>query len=170
MSIDSGGLRSAGPPTISLRPARADDESYLLGLTGRLASFPLPGWRTAREIDVADHPALLAALRDPDPTTLLLVAELNGTRRGYIFVTSRVDFFTAAPHGHIEVLAVEADAAGQGIGKALVNAAEDWARGRGYGSMTLNVFARNMAARAVYDRLGYEQEMVRYRKGIDESP
>ncbi|MHB1329100.1 MAG: GNAT family N-acetyltransferase [Gemmatimonadales bacterium] len=151
---------------ITLRPAQASDEPFLLGLTHRLASFPLPGWRTAHEIDVGDHPAIRTALQDADPGTLLLVALVDEVPRGYIFVTTRVDFFTQEPHGHIEVLAVEADAAGRGIGKALVNAAEAWVQERGYRSMTLNVFAGNEAARAVYDRLGYLPEMVRYRKEI----
>ncbi len=155
---------------ITLRPARADDEPFLLGLTHRLASFPLPGWRTAREIDVGDHPAIRSALGAPDPGTLLLIAEFDEAPRGYIFVTTRVDFFTNEPHGHIEVLAVEADAAGRGIGKELVRAAEGWARERGYRAMTLNVFAGNEAARAVYDRLGYLPEMVRYRKEIPGDP
>lgn len=169
-SIRSGEPTSDGPPSITLRPARPDDESFLLGLTWRLAAFPLPGWRTAREIDVADHPAILAALRQPDPGTLLLVAEADHAPRGYIFVTSRVDFFTAEPHGHIEVLAVEVDAAGRGIGKALIGAAERWATARGYRSLTLNVFAANELARAVYDRLGYQPEMVRYRKALGDEP
>ena len=50
---------------VVIRPAETADEAFLLGLTPQLAPFPLPSWRTALEIDRADHEILLAALRRP---------------------------------------------------------------------------------------------------------
>jgi RimJ/RimL family protein N-acetyltransferase len=47
-----------------------------------------------------------------------------------------------------------------------MDAAEAWSARRGYSQVTLNVFATNERARAVYARLGYEPELVRYRKSI----
>jgi Acetyltransferase (GNAT) family len=46
-------------------------------------------------------------------------------------------------------------AAGGGAGRALMAAAEDWARDQERARMTLEVFASNAAARAAYARLGY---------------
>ena len=43
----------------------------------------------------------------------------------------------------------------QGIGKALLNAAEHAAKENGATSMTLHVFANNTRARHVYEKLGY---------------
>ncbi|MEO8451367.1 MAG: GNAT family N-acetyltransferase [Gemmatimonadota bacterium] len=150
-----------------LRPPLPSDEQFLIALTERLAAFPLPPWRTAAEVAAADHPILLDALRRPSPDSLVLVAEPEpGQRAGFIFATTRTDYFTGQPQGYIEVLAVVPGMERRGIGRALMDGAEQWARSLGYTQMTLNVFARNEAARAVYDRLGYEPELLRYWKQL----
>ena len=65
------------------------------------------------------------------------------------------------------MLAVARDAEGRGVGGALMRAAEDWARERGYGKLTLNVFEGNARARAVYAHLAYRPETMRYIKFLD---
>jgi GNAT superfamily N-acetyltransferase len=157
-----------------LRPARRTDGPALLRLTARLAAFPVPSHRQASEIELADHAILRQALEEPAEDALLLVADdpADGTV-GYIFVTTRIDYFTGQPHAHIEILTVAAGQEGKGVGRALMDAAEAWSASRGYSQVTLNVFAANERARAVYARLGYEPELVRYRKSIttgDASP
>lgn len=153
------------------RAATVDDEPFLLGLTARLAAFPVPDWRTADEIAKADHPILLEALRRPTPQTLLLIAEgPEGSPAGYVFARTGTDYFSNQPHAHIEVLAVEPRFEGQGLGRALLEQAETWADRQGYGQITLNVFARNERARQVYEHLGYQPETVHYRKSLPGSP
>jgi aminoglycoside 6'-N-acetyltransferase len=44
---------------------------------------------------------------------------------------------------------------GQGIGEALMGAAEDWARAHGISRVVLDMAAANAGARRFYDRLGY---------------
>jgi len=66
----------------------------------------------------------------------------------------------------VEVLAVETASQGQGVGRLLMDAAEAWARSRGYRRITLNVFAQNERARQIYERLGYEPETVHYLKEL----
>jgi GNAT superfamily N-acetyltransferase len=150
-----------------LRPATAADEAFLLALTPRLADFPLPPWRTRAEIAAADHPILLAALHRPTPETVILVAEdPASTPAGYVFVATAADYFTRRPHAHVEILAVAPEAVGRGLGRMLLEAAEAWARDRGYGAIGLNVFAANDRARAVYDHLGYRPETIHYWKVI----
>jgi ribosomal protein S18 acetylase RimI-like enzyme len=150
-----------------LRKPLPSDEPFLLAITERLASFPVPRWRTAEMIAAADHAILLDALHRPNPETLILVAEPEpGRPAGFIFATSKTDYFTGERHAHIEVLAVLPEMERRGIGRSLMEAAEAWATSRGYGQMTLNVFAQNEGARAVYDRLGYHQELVRYWKAL----
>jgi GNAT superfamily N-acetyltransferase len=153
--------------TPALRPASPGDEPFLLALTARLAAFPVPHWRTRGEIAAADHQILLEALHHPGPESLVLVAESPaGFPAGCIFVSTKRDYFTGRPHAHVEVLAVVEAAQGRGVARALMNAAEEWAKARGDDAITLNVFDRNAAARALYDRLGYEPETVHYRKGL----
>ena len=152
---------------MAIRDARAEDEAALVALTGRLALFEVPAWRTAAQITAADHPLLRDALRHPVPENSIVVAESpTGTIAGFVFSTTRQDYFTGTAHAHIEILTVAESAEGQGVGRALLAAAEGWARGRGYAHVTLNVFATNARARAVYERSGYEQETVHYLKPI----
>ena len=152
----------------AIRSARVDDEAFLLSLLPRLADFPLPAWRTAGDIAAGDRPLLLEALHGRIDHAAILVAELppGGPRAGYVFATTRHDYFTRAAHAHVEVLAVEPDAERRGVARALMDAIEEWARRRGYGCVTLNVFDRNARARALYDALGYEPETIRFRKAL----
>jgi ribosomal protein S18 acetylase RimI-like enzyme len=151
----------------SLRPALPEDEGVLLALMNHLADFPVPLWRTSEEITRADRPMLLSALREPSPETVIIVAEDSlGTVCGYVFVSTHYDFFTGQPHAHIEVVAVDPSFRGQGIGRMLMAEAERWARSRGYDRVTLNVFAANVRAKGLYERLGFEAETVHYLKEL----
>jgi RimJ/RimL family protein N-acetyltransferase len=58
----------------------------------------------------------------------------------------------------------------RGIGRALMEAAEDWARDVGVAKIELHVFPYNVGAIALYERLGYRREGLRlrhYRRGRD---
>lgn len=159
---------SHGPSRLSVRPARGDDEPFLTALLPRLADFPLPAWRTADEIARGDRAILLDALHGRTEHTAILVAELSpgGERAGYVFATTKHDYFTQAAHAHVEVLAVATGAEHRGVARTLMASIEQWARGRGYRHVTLNVFDRNTRAKALYDRLGYEPETIQYRKAL----
>lgn len=152
----------------AIRAAVPADESRLLALLPQLADFPLPEWRTPRQVAEADLKILLEALHSPTPETSIFVAEQPAdTIAGFIFSTTRQDYFTGKPHAHIEVLTVADEARGKGVARALIEAAELWARRRGYANVTLNVFARNTRAAAVYQKLGYSPETLHYIKPLD---
>jgi len=51
----------------------------------------------------------------------------------------------------------------QGIGRALMEAGEAWAREVGVTKLELHVFPHNHAAIALYEQLGYEREGYRRR-------
>ncbi len=58
----------------------------------------------------------------------------------------------------------------RGVGRALMAAAEDWARGVGVRKIELHVFPYNEPAIALYEDLGYEREGLRrvhYQRGGD---
>ena len=151
-----------------IRPVRTDDEPFLLSLLPRLADFPLPAWRSADEIAQADRQILRDSLTGALLHSVILVAELpsGGERVGYVLATTKHDYFTRTAHAHVEVLAVDAAAERRGVARALMDAVEEWARRRGYGWVTLNVFDTNSRARALYDNLGYDRETIQYRKGL----
>jgi GNAT superfamily N-acetyltransferase len=152
---------------LTIREAGAADEAALVELTPRLAAFPVPSWRTAGEIAEADRPILRAALRGELDGAVVLVAEDEGEGIvGFVFATTKSDYFTREAHGHVEVLVVAPSAEGRGVASRLMEAIEAWARSRRLAWMTLNVFDGNARARQVYEHLGYEAETIHYRKAL----
>ena len=157
------------PPTVRLRPAEPRDEESVLALAARLAEFGPVGDRTASEIVGAERAALGAAFAHlPDGAALLVADAGDGAVVGFVFVETRVDYFTGAPHGHVGILAVAAEAEGLGVGRALLGAAEAWAAECGFTHLTLTVFEPNVRARRVYERFGFAPELITYRKRLTE--
>jgi GNAT superfamily N-acetyltransferase len=154
--------------TLTIRAARGEDEPFLLALSARLADFPVPAWRTPAEIGAADHEILLQALHHPVADSMIWLAEGEpGKLLGYVFATTRFDYFTKLPHAHVEILVLDSASEGRGVARALMDNAEDWARSRGYGRVTLNVFATNAKAKGLYEHLGYQPETVHYLKDLE---
>jgi len=133
----------------------------------RLASFRPPAWRAPDEIVGGEARTLQAFFAEPPAGSALLIAESEtGVRLGLAYLERLQDYFTLEAHGHLGMLVVTEEAAGKGVGGALVRAAEAWARGEGYRRLTLTVFEANHAARAVYEHLGYAPETLRYVKTL----
>jgi ribosomal protein S18 acetylase RimI-like enzyme len=151
-----------------IRPAQPEDREFVLQLTPRLTQgFPLPPGRTAEEVVQAETRTLAAALDSPDSDTALLVAERpDGHRGGMVYLQQPVDYFRQRPHAHVAILTVSSEWEGQGAGRALLEAAEGWARSRGVEMITLHVFVGNARAQAVYERQGYVAETLRYVKWL----
>src|SRR5262245_37766138 len=113
----------------SVRPARADDRDFVIGLAPRLTDgFPLPRWRTSEEVTRTEAATLDLALTVlPDGNALLIAESAGGERAGLVYLERMYDYYRR-PHGHVGILAVAAEAEGQGVGRALMDAAERWAR------------------------------------------
>jgi ribosomal protein S18 acetylase RimI-like enzyme len=70
--------------------------------------------------------------------------------------------------GWVYYLGVDPGAQGKGLGRTLMNAAEDWLRGRGVAKLMLMVRPDNTQVQAFYQSIGYdEQERVIYAKWLD---
>jgi GNAT superfamily N-acetyltransferase len=147
-----------------IRPVLPDDRAFVLAAAHRLASFGPPAWRPSEDIVNGEVRTLEGFFATPPAGSSLLIAESEGARVGFAYLERLQDYFTLEPHGHVGMLVVTEEAAGKGAGGALMRAAEAWARERGYRRLTLNVFATNHAARAVYEHLGYAPETLRYVK------
>jgi ribosomal protein S18 acetylase RimI-like enzyme len=153
---------------ITIRQAAEGDRTFILSLADRLADFDCPPWRSAQEIADGDRRALAEAIDSPSVDNGLFVAQLDGHPAGCLLMWTLDDYFTAERHAHISVIAVTRAAEGHGVGRALMNHAEQWARERGHSRITLSVFESNRRARALYERAGFHIEMRRYVKPLSE--
>jgi ribosomal protein S18 acetylase RimI-like enzyme len=151
--------------TILVRPGSREDEEFVLAAAGRLAELGPPSWIPRGEIVAREARTLRAYIEHGDVgSALLLAVRADGTRLGFVFLETKEDYFSGEPHGHVGMLAVAPEAEGCGVGRLLMTAAEKWSRDRGFGKLTLNVFDDNHRARALYERLDYRAETVRYVK------
>lgn len=152
---------------ITVRDGTAADRDFVIDTARRFAAFGPPPWRSAQEV-VAGEVRCLDDFFDGRLTgPALVIAEDAGVAAGFAFLEPAVDYFSGDRHGHVGMIAVTEEAEGRGAGAALMRAAEEWARARGYPKLTLNVFEGNRRARNVYERFGYQVETVRYVKPID---
>lgn len=92
----------------------------------------------------------------------MYVAELDGRPAGCAYLVTLVDYFNLNPHAHLSVLAVTADAEGQGVATALLDKSVEWAKARGSDRLTLSALVTNSRARTLYERKGFAGEYIRY--------
>lgn len=153
---------------ITIRNARPDDRDGIIALVPRLRAFGPSSLRPIEDLDRAEADALNQALDNLAEDAALLVAELNDKPgiAGVAFILTYTDYFTLERHGHISILSVAESAEGQGVGRALLDAVDEWAKSLGYRFVTLNVFGDNKRARAVYERAGYEIDSIKYAKRL----
>ena len=153
-------------PHVVIRAAVESDAPALLTLADRLPAF---GPTTHDAVDIAqrERRALAEALSHPNDSSALLVAELSPLGLiGVIHLDTRRDYFTDQAHGYVAILAVAREAEGQGVGRALLEAAEAWARAKGFTKLTLAVFTENRHAKDVYQRLGWRPELETWYKSL----
>jgi ribosomal protein S18 acetylase RimI-like enzyme len=150
-----------------VRLAQADDDEFILAVAGRLASFELPAWRKRSETLAGIRADIARHLRELPPASHLFVAEdEDGERLGFLHLQTQKDFFTGALNCHIADLVVASEHDGQGIGSALIEFAEHWAREHRCRHVTLAVFPANERARRLYDHHGYGEELIRMAKAL----
>ena len=90
---------------------------------------------------------------------IMLVAEQDGKAVGWAFAHDQSgDLFVIEPerrHGHIAELYVLPEARGKGLGRALIEGCEGWARERGHKLLMIGVLAKNPGAIRAYEGAGY---------------
>jgi ribosomal protein S18 acetylase RimI-like enzyme len=87
------------------------------------------------------------------PHRPLIVAKFGAALAGYALLAVRKGGRTA----RIYSLAVDSRQGRRGVGRALLQACERWARGHGRLALRLEVRYDNAAAIALYEKLGYRQ-------------
>jgi GNAT superfamily N-acetyltransferase len=144
-----------------------DDDDFILALVPRFVDFTLPAWRRRHECIEGIRQDLLRHLEDQPANSYLFVAEdAGGTRVGFIHLQRTADFFTGRSNCHVSDLAVVPEHEGNGVGKALLAHAEDWAREHHCHMVTLAVFPGNARARGLYEASGYAEDLLRLAKPV----
>jgi ribosomal protein S18 acetylase RimI-like enzyme len=88
----------------------------------------------------------------------MLVAEEDGELLGYVGCGSNRDPDPPPEVGEVRSMFVATSAWRRGVGRALMDAALDDLRQRGYGSAVVWSFADNARANAFYERMGFTRD------------
>jgi GNAT superfamily N-acetyltransferase len=133
-----------GAVTIAVRQMRPEDACAVAMLTTELG-YPA----TEHEIRSRYH----LIMKRPD--SCLFVAQAADLIVGWIHVQSMY-LLECDARAEIWGLVVSETARGAGVGRRLVEAAEQWALGRGLGMMALRSNQLRTEARGFYEHLGYK--------------
>jgi RimJ/RimL family protein N-acetyltransferase len=155
--------------SVTVRHAEPGDASVLVELAEAVGAEPQGwlitngAWRTAGE-----ERRYLRAIRRSAHAAVLVAEAPEAGVVGRLSIAR--DPHPASRHVADVGLMVAADFRRRGAGRALMEAAEEWARAIGVRKIELHVFPHNGGALALYERLGYEREGLRrahYRRGRD---
>ena len=135
------------------------DREFVLSLAPRLA-IGIPSWRDAERMIVTAQNWITGSIEQHGQKTVIFVAEDElGERFGFASV-SHSTHFTGEGQAYIGELATAESAEGRGVGKALAQACEQWAREQGYRILALATGAANERALGFYRHLGFLDEDV----------
>ncbi|HEY6048018.1 MAG TPA: GNAT family N-acetyltransferase [Sphingomicrobium sp.] len=142
------------PPKPVIRDAKPADAPRLVELIRYLG----------HQIDEKALRKNLAALKKSGE--LPLVATRGKEVVGLCGVNRRITVHRPWPIGRISVLVVAEEAQDHGIGRMLVEAAEEWCRKRGCKLVEVTSNDRRTAAHAFYRHMGYERTGMRFGKNL----
>jgi ribosomal protein S18 acetylase RimI-like enzyme len=162
--------------SFSIRQATGADRPGVVALASRLAEGVAP-WRDQQEARNAGRRWLESSLDGAAAGTgavFLAVDEAasaapaSPAAGGIVGVLSihPSRHFTGELDGYIGELVVAEHASRRGIGRALVDAADTWARDHGLAHLTLHTGSYNTSARAFYAALGFAEEEVRLTRQV----
>jgi len=163
--IPSSPLRDLPPKQwsdlmIHVRPYLPDDRAFVLSLAPRLI-IGLPPWRDPKLCISAFQDWISVAIEQHGQKTMVFVAEDEGGERLGFATLSHETHFTGEPQAYINELATSEVAEGSGVGTALLQACEQWARDQGYRILALSTGAANVRALGFYHHLGFRDEDVK---------
>lgn len=146
--------------TITVEPARPEDAGAvaLVGAATFLESYAgvIDGRALVRHCEEKQTPAVYgAAIADPGQRVWL--ARLDGAPVGYLHLTAP-DLPVPVQAGDLEIkrIYVLSRLHGSGLGRRLLDLAEDDARSRGAKTLLLGVYKGNTRALGFYGRMGFE--------------
>ena len=118
-------------------------------------------WRDPQKMIATVQGWITESIKQHGNKTMVIVAEdEHGERLGFATV-SHDTHFTGEGQAYIGELAISEETEGRGVGKALAQACEQWAREQGYRILSLATGAANERALGFYRHMGYLDEDVK---------
>lgn len=113
----------------------------------------------------------MRALLQREDAAVFVAERPDGSVCGFVEVGSRAyaDGCRTSPVGYIEAWYVDPDVRRAGYGRALLHAAESWARSRGFSEMASDALLENTVSYDAHFRSGYAEveRIVQFRKPLD---
>lgn len=144
---------------LRIRPYVPSDRAFVLSLAPRLAIGRQP-WRDLTLWLKTVEKWLTESIEQHNQKTMVLIAENEQSERLGFATVSHSTHFTGQRQAYVGELATSEEAEGRGVGSALVEACEQWAREQGYTIITLTTGAGNTRALKFYDHLGFHKEDI----------
>jgi len=130
--------------------------SFIIGLQDHEAAFE-PDRRRDAEFAVEHWREL--QYRCAERHGIMLIAEQDAKAVGWAFAhDEKAEVFVVEPersHGFLAELFLMPQARGKGLGRALIEGCEAWARGRGHKLLTVGALSQNRSAIRAYEGAGY---------------
>jgi len=160
-----------GRPSPTIRPATADDFEAMVELDQANAEHHAAIDPAAWEVpDRASSAAFLRRRQAEEPNRQTLVATVDGRVVGMVEIAIVVPGLAGGAMRRIPSadlgIVVAPEWRGQGIGEALMGAADAWAVAHGAARVILDLSAANDGARRFYERLGYEVYGLQMRRSL----
>jgi GNAT superfamily N-acetyltransferase len=142
-----------------VRPYIPADRAFVFDLAPRLTIGMQP-WRDLGFRLKAVEGWLTESIDQHGQKSMVLIAEdEQGARLGFATVAHSTHF-TGQPQANIGELATSENVEGRGVGTALVEACERWAREQGYALLAVSTGAANVRELRFYHHLGFSDEDV----------
>ena len=138
-----------------IRSATSEDADAMAGLLAEL-EYPTPAGAL---------PARLRAVEAEGGAVFLAVGP-DGAALGLMSVASHSTIHAEAPVAYITALVTSAAARGKGVGRAMVSAAEQWAREKGCVRISVTSAEHRADAHAFYPRCGMPYSGRRFSKTL----
>jgi GNAT superfamily N-acetyltransferase len=140
---------------VNIRPARSDDAATIADLLGQLG-YPATAAEVAlrlTQLDEHGHAVTYVADRD---------GKVLGVVTGHVYPSIHASRIAA----WLTTLVVSDQDRASGVGRALTEAVENWARERGAERLSVTSGNQRHGAHAFYERLGYERTGQRLTKKL----
>jgi len=148
-----------------IRFATPQDGEKMYAMLPRLAAFQLPENRFPKDTYTGDGKMLKRWINGKEQDCFVYVAiDKSNNILGWSYVRMQPEFMSYTPGCHLEVIVVDTEVSGHGIGQSLLEISQTEAKKRGAKSMTLHVWKNNKRARAIYEKNGFNDELSRYVK------